>query len=85
MLHVREERRGIVLKYDQGREEGALIDQWEDPKYEIYHMQDRLVADTRLEMMTLTREHAGTASSTISGCLRWRGGPRGSRKCWRRR
>ena len=30
----------------QGREEGALIDQWEDPKYEIYHMQDRLVTDT---------------------------------------
>ena len=45
-LLVREERRGIVSRYDQGREEGALIDQWEDPKYEIYHMQDRLVTDT---------------------------------------
>ena len=46
LLLVREERRGIVSRYDQGREEGALIDQWEDPKYEIYHMQDRLVTDT---------------------------------------
>ena len=45
LLLVREERRGIVSRYDQGREEGALIDQWEDPKYEIYHMQDRLVTD----------------------------------------
>lgn len=28
-------------KYDQGREEGAQIDDWEDPKNEIYHATDR--------------------------------------------
>ena len=37
----REERRQIVEKYDIGREEGAVIDDWEDPKLEIYHTQDR--------------------------------------------
>ena len=39
--HIREERRRIVEKYDQGREEGAQIDDWEDPKNEIYHATDR--------------------------------------------
>jgi hypothetical protein len=37
----RAERRGIVAKYDMGREVGAQIDDWEDPKYEIFHTQDR--------------------------------------------
>ena len=37
----REERRKIVERYDQGREEGAQIDDWEDPKNEIYHTTDR--------------------------------------------
>lgn len=37
----REERREIVAKYDLGREEGAKIDDWEDPKNEIFHIQDR--------------------------------------------
>ena len=35
------EREAIVEKYDLGREEGARIDDWEDPKLELYHMQDR--------------------------------------------
>ena len=35
-----------MLRYDQGRQDGAHIDQWEDPKYEIYHMQDRSVPVT---------------------------------------
>ena len=30
-----------LLRYDQGREDGAVIDDWEDPKFEIYHTQDR--------------------------------------------
>lgn len=38
---AREERRRIVERYDQGREDGAVIDDWEDPKFEIYHTQDR--------------------------------------------
>ena len=37
----REERRQIVNKYDRGREDGNQIDDWEDPKYEMFHMQDR--------------------------------------------
>jgi len=38
---TQEERAEIVHKYDLGREEGAVIDDWEDPKFEIYHFQDR--------------------------------------------
>ena len=36
-----EERLAIVAKYDLGREEGAQIDDWEDPQIEIYHSTDR--------------------------------------------
>ena len=35
------ERQEIVARYDLGREEGAKIDDWEDPKLEYYHKQDR--------------------------------------------
>ena len=40
-FYFREERRRIVERYDQGREDGAVFDDWEDPKLEIYHTQDR--------------------------------------------
>ena len=45
-----EERRQIVDKYDLGREDGAVIDDWEDPKLEIYHKTDRFgfITDSRL-------------------------------------
>ncbi|GAB6029812.1 hypothetical protein CHUAL_005524 [Chamberlinius hualienensis] len=45
-----DERAAIVAKYDKGREEGAQIDPWEDPSYEIYHYIDRygFVRDQRL-------------------------------------
>ena len=48
ILH--EERRQIVEKYDLGREDGAVIDDWEDPKFEIYHKTDRFgfILDSRL-------------------------------------
>lgn len=36
-----EERRIIVEKYKYGRQEGAKIDPWEDPSYEVYHILDR--------------------------------------------
>lgn len=36
-----EERAIIVNKYARGREEGAQIDPWEDPSFEIYHVTDR--------------------------------------------
>ena len=35
------ERQQIVAKYDRGREKGAEIDEWEDPKFEEYHKKDR--------------------------------------------
>jgi len=51
---AREERQQIVLRYDQGREDGAVIDDWEDPKFEIYHTQDRFgfIHDQRLPATT---------------------------------
>lgn len=41
VARARAERLEIVARYDQGRMEGAQIDDWEDPKLELYHMQDR--------------------------------------------
>lgn len=35
------ERDKIFSCYDRGRENGAEIDAWEDPGYEVYHMTDR--------------------------------------------
>ena len=35
------ERAQIVAKYDKGRDKGAQIDEWEDPKFEEYHKRDR--------------------------------------------
>ena len=32
---TRKERAEIVKKYDIGREEGAVIDPWEDPDFEV--------------------------------------------------
>ena len=32
---TRKERADIVRKYDIGREEGAVIDPWEDPDFEV--------------------------------------------------
>ena len=29
------------FRYDLGREEGAQIDEWEDPGFEVYHKKDR--------------------------------------------
>lgn len=36
-----EERAHIVSRYSRGREDGAQIDPWEDPGFEIYHVTDR--------------------------------------------
>ena len=38
---ARQERDEIVVRYDKGRDDDATIDDWEDPKFEIYHTQDR--------------------------------------------
>ena len=36
-----EERERIIAKYDLGREEGAVIEDWEDPDLSLYHSTDR--------------------------------------------
>ncbi len=42
---ARQERAAIVSRYDRGRDaddaNNAHIDDWEDPKFEIFHTQDR--------------------------------------------
>ncbi|GFG29869.1 hypothetical protein Cfor_12130 [Coptotermes formosanus] len=45
-----EERAHIVSRYSRGREDGAQIDPWEDPGFEIYHVTDRygFIHDKRL-------------------------------------
>lgn len=45
-----EERETIVGRYRHGRENGAQIDPWEDPAFEIYHVTDRhgFIHDKRL-------------------------------------
>ncbi|XP_067002612.1 USP6 N-terminal-like protein [Anabrus simplex] len=45
-----EERATIVSRYKRGRENGAQIDPWEDPGFEIYHVTDRhgFIHDKRL-------------------------------------
>ena len=35
---TRKERADIVKKYDIGREEGAVIDPWEDPDFEVEYI-----------------------------------------------
>ena len=32
---------GPHFRYDLGRDEGAVIDEWEDPGFEVYHKKDR--------------------------------------------
>ncbi|ESO88918.1 hypothetical protein LOTGIDRAFT_72266, partial [Lottia gigantea] len=48
------ERAEIVARYDKGREEGAQIDPWEDPAFEVYHVTDRygFIHDTPLPTIT---------------------------------
>ena len=41
LAKAREERAHIVNRYDRGREDGATIDAWEDPNFELYHKTDR--------------------------------------------
>ncbi|XP_042241426.1 TBC1 domain family member 1-like isoform X2 [Homarus americanus] len=50
LIRAREERATIVGRYELGREEGAIIDPWEDPEFEVYHSTDRygFIHDTRL-------------------------------------
>lgn len=45
-----EEREKIFKRYEFGRKEGAAIDPWEDPGFEVYHTTDRygFIHDKRL-------------------------------------
>ncbi|XP_055637351.1 uncharacterized protein LOC129776011 isoform X2 [Toxorhynchites rutilus septentrionalis] len=50
IARAKEERAKIFQRYDLGREQGAIIDIWEDPAYEVYHQTDRygFIHDKRL-------------------------------------
>lgn len=41
LARANEERGKLFQRYDKGREEGAEIDEWEDPGFEVYHQTDR--------------------------------------------
>lgn len=45
-----EEREKLFQRYELGREQGAVIDPWEDPGFEVYHQTDRygFIHDKRL-------------------------------------
>ena len=73
-IYSREERKQIVEKYDKGREEGAVIDDWEDPKFEIYHQQDRygFIHDQRLpEIVTRTAREQKALDKEMSRVDKW--------------
>ena len=57
-----EERREIVRKYDLGREDGASIDPWEDPTFEVYHKTDRygFIQDKRIPDVKESRNRVST-------------------------
>jgi len=74
VARAREERLQIVARYDQGREEGAVIDDWEDPKFEIYHTQDRFgfIHDHRLaENGKRTEEERKSLEKEMSRVDKW--------------
>lgn len=50
VARANEERAKLFQRYDRGREQGAEIDPWEDPGFEIYHQTDRygFIHDERL-------------------------------------
>lgn len=50
IARAKEERAKIFQRYDLGREQGAEIDAWEDPAFEVYHQTDRygFIHDKRL-------------------------------------
>lgn len=64
MLFAAKERSDIVTKYDKGREEGAQIDDWEDPAFEVYHATDRygFIHDQRLPMLPNSSEAKAKAT-----------------------
>lgn len=50
ITRAKEERDKIFKRYDQGRDQGAEIDAWEDPAFEVYRQTDRygFINDKRL-------------------------------------
>ena len=68
------ERQEIVARYDLGRDEGAKIDDWEDPKLEFYHKQDRwgFIHDERLpEAKTRTEREKKQVQTEVSRAQKW--------------
>ncbi|CAB4062268.1 USP6NL [Lepeophtheirus salmonis] len=73
-LRAAEERRLIVNKYERGRGEGAVIDAWEDPEYEIFHIADRygFLHDNRLpDASHRTEREKKQNRIEASRCQKW--------------
>ena len=66
LLRSRQERLAIVAKYDKGREPGAQIDDWEDPKNELYHTQDRFGFIQWVILMGAKRVYTGLKWSKMA-------------------
>lgn len=64
IIRAKEERAKIFQRYDLGREQGAVIDAWEDPTFEVYHQTDRygFIHDKRLPQK---RDPHETKANTI--------------------
>ncbi|KAG0712358.1 USP6 N-terminal-like protein [Chionoecetes opilio] len=72
LIRAREERGNIVGRYILGREEGALIDPWEDPEFEVYHTTDRygFIHDTRLPQ-TRSKDEEKRLEVELSRIPKW--------------
>jgi len=72
-LRALEERLAIVQKYDLGREEGAVIDDWEDPQLELYHSIDRygFIHDQRLPENGRTERERRVVDKEMSRVDKW--------------
>ncbi|XP_076041759.1 USP6 N-terminal-like protein [Oratosquilla oratoria] len=72
LVRAREERAAIVARYDLGRDEGAVIDPWEDPEYEVYHMTDRygFIHDNRLPQ-SRSKEEEKRKELEMSRVAKW--------------
>ncbi|KAK3884536.1 hypothetical protein Pcinc_011209 [Petrolisthes cinctipes] len=72
VARAREERATIASRYRLGREEGAVIDSWEDPELEIYHTTDRygFIHDGRLPQ-SRTKEESKQLDLEISRLPKW--------------
>lgn len=73
LMRANEEREKLFQRYDRGREQGAEIDPWEDPGFEVYHQTDRygFIHDTRLPQKDDTTEAKKAKSIEMERVKKW--------------